>query len=185
MIAPVGLFDFKSYESLVNTLLEVLERDKEDIQSALFYEALETGTNVRQAAEEFGITPHVYNDVMTRFYSETDAFVLELAVVHMREACKEIDRRVIQAVSNVSDGKRILCLGDGIGTDSLRFAGAGFDTLHVLHSVASHVLRHPAVSKRSTNSTIFLLALTIYLFAERYLSMSLNPFKSLQIYGVT
>jgi SAM-dependent methyltransferase len=130
MQSPVGLFDFGSLEDLVDSLEKVLDREREDIVKTLFFEAVETGTTVRQAAEEFGVTPHVYNEKMRRFYSETDAFVFELTVGHMRKACKEIDRRVIDAVHEFSSGNRVLCLGDGIGTDSLRFALDSFEVTY-------------------------------------------------------
>jgi 2-polyprenyl-3-methyl-5-hydroxy-6-metoxy-1,4-benzoquinol methylase len=125
-----GLFDFGGYEEIVSFLKRVLGRKEYDIQSTLFGEALKTGTTVQAAAEEFGLTPHVYNEDMRRFYEATDAFVFELLVVHMRDACKEIDRRVIDSVDKFAEGSRVLCLGDGIGTDTLRFAQAGFDVAY-------------------------------------------------------
>ena len=126
----LGLFDFDSFEELVSSLNVVLERGKSEIVPTLFFEAVETGTTVRQAAEEYGVTPHVHDEVMERFYSETDAFVFELVVGHIRDACKEIDRRVIEAVDRFGEGGRMLCLGDGIGTDALRFAKAGFSVTY-------------------------------------------------------
>ncbi len=127
---PVGLFDFDSHKEVVKCLSKVTGRSESEINSILFREAMETGTAVTRAADDFGVTPHVYNERMACFYSETDAFVFELTVGHMRKACKKIDQRVIESVSEYSDGAHMLCLGDGIGTDSLRFAKAGFNVTY-------------------------------------------------------
>jgi SAM-dependent methyltransferase len=139
----VGLFDFDRYESIIYFLDRVLERDKKNIRSTLFWEAVETGTTVRGAADNFGLTPHVYNEKMQRFYEETDAFVFELIVGHMRDACKKIDARVIESVDQFAKGDRVLCLGDGIGTDTLRFVEDGFDvTYFEFEGPSSQIAQH-------------------------------------------
>ncbi len=139
----VGLFDFESYQEIVSFLEDVLDKNKEDVESTLFWEAVETGTTVRESAKEFGVTPHVYNERMREFYNETDAFVFELIVGHLRDACKEIDRRVIEAVNRFAQGSRVLCLGDGIGTDALRFAEMGFNvTYFEFEGPSSKVAKH-------------------------------------------
>jgi SAM-dependent methyltransferase len=126
-IKYTGLFDFSSYEELVSSMNDVLGRSKEDIKYTLFNEAIQEGTTVKKAAREFGVTPHVYNEDMELFYRNTDAFVFELVVSHIKDSCEQIDRRVIESSCKFSEGSRILCLGDGIGTDALRFAKLGFD----------------------------------------------------------
>ena len=111
-------------------LSEVLSLPAPSVYERLFHEALETGWNVRRAAEAFGVTPHVYNETMEAFYKETDAFVFELAVIHQHPACIEIDRQVVATVEAHQDqlgrGLSMVLLGDGIGSDSLRFAVAGY-----------------------------------------------------------
>lgn len=125
----MGLFDLERYADVVDLLCSVLSLEAEVVHERLFREAVQTGWNVRQAARAFGLEPHVYNGEMERFYSETEAFVFELMVTHMGEACRVIDRRVGEAVAGVAvDLGRpleILALGDGVGTDSLRFAAGG------------------------------------------------------------
>jgi SAM-dependent methyltransferase len=127
---PVGLFDFERLEDLADTLSETLQLPIPIVYERLFHEALQTGWNVRRNALEFGVTPHVYNETMEAFYRETDAFVFELVVIHQHPACIEIDRRVVAAVEEHADrlGRHpaLLLLGDGIGSDSLRFAVAGY-----------------------------------------------------------
>jgi hypothetical protein len=126
----VGLFDFARLEDLVVALSNVVRLPASEVHERLFREAMQTGWNVRSAAEAFGVTPHIYNETMEEFYRQTDAFVFELAVVHQHPACIEIDRRVVEVVevNAATRGPRpsILLLGDGIGSDSCRFAAAGY-----------------------------------------------------------
>jgi SAM-dependent methyltransferase len=143
MNKPVGLFDYSSFFEIVSSLENVLNRTEKDIVKKLFFEALKAGTTVRHACDEFGVTPHVYNEAMERFYSETDAFVFELVVSHMRSATKKIDRRVIRAVDQYAEEGRMLCLGDGIGTDTIRFAEDGFNvTYFEFDGPSSNFARH-------------------------------------------
>jgi SAM-dependent methyltransferase len=110
---------------------------------------------VSRAEKEFGVTPHVYDETMKHLYGETDAFVFELIVGHMREACKDIDRRVIQAVNEFSTGNRMLCLGDGIGTDSLRFAMDGFDVTYFEFEGPSSRFAKNRFSRTQTEGDIY------------------------------
>lgn len=129
----VGLFDFSDYWDMVHAVSQVLDLPEQEVQRRLFYEAIETGWNVSKAARTFGVTPHVYNRRMEEFYKQSDAFVFELLVGHLNRYCQEIDQRVAQAIdSRFGERKalRILVLGDGIGTDSLRFAAMGYDVTY-------------------------------------------------------
>jgi len=120
-----GLIDFDEFSDVVSSISDVLDRPTENVVSTLFYEAIQPGKTVSKSAKKFGVTPHVYDRVMEKFYQQTDAFIFELVVSHMRSNCKKVDSRVIDAVNKYAKGKRVLCLGDGIGSDSLRFADAG------------------------------------------------------------
>ena len=62
--APTGLFDFLDYSDLVEALSESLSLPTSSVHQRLFYEAIETGWNVCQAAKDFRVTPHVYSQEM-------------------------------------------------------------------------------------------------------------------------
>ena len=120
-----GLFDLPYYTDIVQGVSQVIDIPEKEIHQRLFWEALEPGWNVTRAAQEFGVTPHIYNSLMEEFYKQTDAFIFELLVGHLNCYCQEIDRRVMESVEQYCNGHnklKILVLGDGIGTDSLRFA---------------------------------------------------------------
>ncbi len=150
----VGLFDFNKYESIVSSINRVLDRSRKKVRSTLFWEAVETGTTVRAAAEDFGLTPHVHDEKMQRFYEETDAFVFELVVGHMHDACKQIDARVIESVDQFAKGDRVLCLGDGIGTDTLRFAEDGFDVTYFEFEGPSSQFAHHRFTRAGVESDV-------------------------------
>lgn len=142
----VGMFDFRDHEDLVETLSALLELEAREVRERLFQEALVTGWNVSRAAAECGLVPHVYDDSMEAFYARTNAFVFELAVIHQHPYCKEIDARVSAAIAERFPdpaGARVLVLGDGIGTDSLRLALAGCSvTYFEFEGYSSALARH-------------------------------------------
>jgi SAM-dependent methyltransferase len=124
----VGLFDFSDYWDIVHVLSHALHLPEAEVHERLFKEAVDTGWNVRSAVSKFGATPHVYDGKMEEFYKHTDAFVFELLIAHQSPYVKEIDRRVTETIETQTNGNKnlqILFLGDGIGTDSLRFAEMG------------------------------------------------------------
>jgi SAM-dependent methyltransferase len=70
---------------------------------------------------------------MEAVYHESDAFVYACAATHLTHYCQEVDRRVADAVEKQFPDRRnlrILAFGDGIGTDSLRFAAIGHDVTY-------------------------------------------------------
>lgn len=129
-----GLFDLKdSYQSLVGLTAEVLRLPEPEVCERLFREALQTGWNVTRAAREHNVVPHVYNAAMEEFYKRTNAFVFELLVIHQHPYCEEIDRRILRHVIQCSgqpENTTMLFLGDGIGSDSLRFASLGYNVAY-------------------------------------------------------
>jgi SAM-dependent methyltransferase len=124
-----GLPGIESYGELITVLSQILNTTPELVSERLFREALSGGSNVSRAAKEFGVTPHVFNEQMQRFYENTDAFVFELIRSHLMRYCRVIDGRVVEAVTTrfpASLATQVLLLGDGIGSDSIRFAQLGY-----------------------------------------------------------
>ncbi len=128
---PEALFDFGDYGELVDAVVSVLDITYAEAHMRLFAEALEHGWNVQRSACDFGVTPHEYDDRMQKLYENTDSFVFELIATHLRKHSHVIDRRVAKAIRECGREKgEILLYGDGIGTDSLRFAHAGYEVTY-------------------------------------------------------
>ena len=58
-------------------LAEITGRDQADVRRRLLTECDSVGRNVCNAATEFGLVPHVWNERMLEFYGVTDAFLFE------------------------------------------------------------------------------------------------------------
>ena len=129
----VGLFDINDYRDMVHVVHQALNLPEEEILRCLSQEILETGSNVARTAKTFGVIPHVYNKQMQEFYEHTNAFVFELLITHLSRFCQIIDGRITGVIRGLFNERRdlqILVLGDGIGTDSLRFAAMGYNVTY-------------------------------------------------------
>jgi SAM-dependent methyltransferase len=97
---------------------EVLERLKEEF--------LDPGSTVARDFESRGIQRYVMSDEMTRFYSETDAFLYELAVWNRNANKRFMCRQILESIEkHFAKPVDVLSVGDGLGFDSLEFARAG------------------------------------------------------------
>lgn len=129
----VALLDLNNYNEIVNAIKNITELEEYEIHKRLFMEAIYTGWNVKNDSNKFGITPHVFNEKLEEFYKNTYAFIFELIVSHCNEYSKVIDSRVVEAINDFAqdhDQLNILCLGDGIGSDSLRFARMNYNVTY-------------------------------------------------------
>lgn len=143
---PVGLCDMPTFPRIVDTLCEVFGWDRATVEERLFREALQPGWNVTSASREAGVTPHVFGPAMEALYGSTDAFVFELAAGHSSALCWEVDARVNRMVARRAPDParaRVIVYGDGIGSDSLRLAQAGYRvTYFEFDGYSSRLARH-------------------------------------------
>jgi SAM-dependent methyltransferase len=103
--------------------------NKSDIFEKFCFELMQTGYNVRRDCTVYNVKPHVYNQEMTNLYSKSDAFIYELLVGSLEVETIKKDDFIINKIKEYFKGKNkinILCFGDGIGSDSLKFSKLGF-----------------------------------------------------------
>jgi SAM-dependent methyltransferase len=143
-------------------LSDVLACREDEVHERLFCEALSTGWNVCRAAASAGVTAHIWDRAMESFYADSDAFVFKLVVSHLSAASKEIDRRVIRVVTEMHPaglGHRLLTLGDGIGSDTVYFARAGFSVTYADYpGLSASVARWRTARLGPTADVSFVLA---------------------------
>jgi 2-polyprenyl-3-methyl-5-hydroxy-6-metoxy-1,4-benzoquinol methylase len=129
-----GLFDYSSSDEIVSDLVDVTGLSREKVLEKIAAEYFRTGSNVVADARVAGIDFHVYNSKMEEFYKKTNAFLFELIAVHQSPLCRQIDERIMKWMVHVSGdtlhNTKVLVLGDGIGTDSLRFRRLGFNVTY-------------------------------------------------------
>ncbi len=123
----------------MNRLNEIAEEisqcfgyDVEQVKDRLVQELFETGFNVKQAAENLGVTPHQYDEKMGEFYKETDAFVFESVIDNERPYRELISDRIIGIIEKQFVGAndvKILDLGGGIGSDCSYLAKNGYKNI--------------------------------------------------------
>src|SRR5689334_7812647 len=93
---------------------EVLERLRHEYEHA--------GVGVAEAWE--AAAPKTPEEV-TRFYQDTTAYVFDLAADHCRARRRDVWLPILNRLAR-APGKEILLYGDGIGTDSIALARAGY-----------------------------------------------------------
>jgi SAM-dependent methyltransferase len=116
----------RNEEKIVSWIVELTRQPQASVRSRLREELDNSGTNVARAFCETGLEPYVWNDGLTRFYEQTDAFLYEL-VIWNRNKLKRRMRRWIAKHLAGSEKRTldILSIGDGLGFDSAYLARAG------------------------------------------------------------
>ena len=113
--------------TVANWLVEITGRDLADVQRRLLAESGFVGHNVCEAAGEFGLVPHVWNDRLLEFYGATDAFLFETVTWNATRMKQDMRNAVCRALTKrLPHGARVLCYGDGMGFDSAALARCGF-----------------------------------------------------------
>ncbi len=97
---------------------EVIDRLKKEF--------LDPGSTVARDFESRGIERYVMSEAMMRFYSETDAFLYELAVWNRNANKRFMCRQIIDLIKQFRDESvDVLSIGDGMGFDCLELFRAG------------------------------------------------------------
>ena len=114
--------------------LKILElffpkEDKKNNLKKFCSELMQTGYNVRIDCTKYSVSPHIYNQEMINLYSKSDAFIYELLVDSLKIERSRKDDFIINKIKEhftTRNKIKILCFGDGIGSDSLKFTKLGF-----------------------------------------------------------
>lgn len=130
----------ESSKSLIDILCETgdeaLGRPRGYTLSMLFIEALSMGRYLPvRDFERIGATPHVYDWKMEKFYKTTETYIPGLLRWHLSLERLLLRRQMLEVINILYQTKAkrdiyILCLGDGIGIDSLVFARYGYNVTY-------------------------------------------------------
>lgn len=131
----------KDASAMVQCVAAATGRAPADVERMLREEFANPGITVAQEFQRRGLTPYVFTDGLERFYSESDAFIIESAVWNrnrIKRAMRQWISRYLQRMRiEHGDGPLdVLCIGDGLGFDSAQFADDG-------HRVTYHEVPGP------------------------------------------
>lgn len=91
------------------------------------------GANVREAAEQLGVTPHRFDDRMIRLYEQSDAYIFDSMVFWGRDERRSWSDCAVERIERYRGVRdlpardvRVLAYGDGPGSDSLLLASRGY-----------------------------------------------------------
>lgn len=119
-----SLLDDNSY--LVTLIAEITDQPVSLVQQRLEDEKVSPGINVERDFKNWRLIPHVWNNEMSQFYSHSDAFLYELIVWNRNPIKRKSRDWIIEYLARESSSDlAILCLGDGLGFDSLYLAQSG------------------------------------------------------------
>jgi len=112
---------------VVDALSRLTGKSLQEVTRLLLRESKLIGTAVRQAAEEFELKPHVWNQQLMDFYASTDAFLFETATWNFTRMKGEMRRFVVSQLKQALPPRsEVLCFGDGMGFDSDAISQAVF-----------------------------------------------------------
>ena len=122
-LAPVPPLD--DAQATIELLSQASGRAPGAVEALLRKEYDDPGSVVRADLVARGLRPHAWSDGMQRFYSESDAFLFELAVWNNDLAKRRLRRWIAGYLARAGTPTRVLMIGDGIGVDGVHLARCG------------------------------------------------------------
>lgn len=104
-----------------------------EVWKRLAQELHQTGTNVVAEARRFGVTPHVFDSKLIKFYSESDGFIYETCVESRHPFRLGKWLKIAEFISQTSKPRNqcnILLYGDSVGNDSIFLRRMGFNVFY-------------------------------------------------------
>lgn len=131
---PMGDFTaLLDAEGLQREIVEHLGLDAGEVRRRWEAERRQTGSQVVAECARFGVTPHVHDAAMERLYREGTGFIFETLAYWIREERQAWTARGLARLNaycaerDIAAGElRLVMLGDGAGSDTLRLMQAGF-----------------------------------------------------------
>lgn len=125
--------DLYDIEKIAEEIIAYTGRDEAEVWRRLALELQQNGTNVVAETARFGVTPHVFDDNLIKFYMESDGFIYETCV----ESCNpyrmskwlNIAKFIRQQCKSPGDCD-ILLYGDSVGSDSIFLSRMGFNVYY-------------------------------------------------------
>ena len=128
---------------IADEIIQFTGQNPLDIWRRLALELDHPCSNVIEETKRFGVTPHVFDDAMARFYHESDGFIYE-SIVESRNRYRIGKWRSMVDFINANKLRpaaetTILMYGDSVGSDSICLKRLGYDVIY--HDFDSYCAR--------------------------------------------
>jgi SAM-dependent methyltransferase len=116
---------------LMDLIGRITGETPQQVQERWAREHRRVGSNVGEAVDRCGLTPHVWSPQMEEFYARTDAFLYESTVWNRTPVKNRMRRWIADFLArDLGRGAKVLMFGDGLGFDSAYLALAGYDVTY-------------------------------------------------------
>ena len=125
--------DLYDINKIAEEIIAYTNQSEPEVWRCLALELHKTGTNVMAETARFGVTPHVFDDKLIRFYTESGGFIYETCVesrnpFRMSKWFNIVD--FIRRRSKSPNECDILVYGDSVGNDSIFLSRMGFNVYY-------------------------------------------------------
>ncbi|MEA5503823.1 methyltransferase domain-containing protein [Halotia wernerae UHCC 0503] len=110
---------------IVNLIAKITNQSVNSVRQNLYQEQVCLGSKQMHDFLRLGLVPHVWSNKLNEFYEDTDAFLYELIVWNRNKIKLQMRDWIGKYLSREGSSFKILCLGDGLGIDTLYLAQAG------------------------------------------------------------
>jgi 2-polyprenyl-3-methyl-5-hydroxy-6-metoxy-1,4-benzoquinol methylase len=129
MLDPL-LAPLEDNRRLIQWIARLTDSPEPQVRLRLHREERDIGSNVREDLRRRGIPPHIWSERLLDFYRRTDAFLYELVAWNRHPDKLALRQWVANFLAYQGGRRRILCLGDGLGFDSLYLHRIGHEVTY-------------------------------------------------------
>jgi 2-polyprenyl-3-methyl-5-hydroxy-6-metoxy-1,4-benzoquinol methylase len=148
-----------SQDRVIDTIAVVTNSTRDVIKEKVDAEQQSAGSAVNQDMKTFDVVPYQPSSQMDELYRSGHSFAIELAANYNDSARIKMAAFILVRLcterTRVGRNLKILAVGDGIGSDSIRLASAGFDVDYMDYeaSVTSKVATENFLKFKNSEST--------------------------------
>lgn len=141
--------DLGDENEVVSWISEITGRDEATIRDNLQREFEQSGANVAKAFADAALKPYTWSQGLVKFYEETDSFIYELVLWNRNSIKRRMRSYIAKYLAEYEGtGRKVLCVGDGLGFDSFYLAQQGqkvtyFEVPGFSHRFASRLCSPP------------------------------------------
>jgi len=114
----------RNASQMIELIAAATSQPLDQVEARLRSEFAKPGSSVGNAVAAANITPHVWSEALEKFYSDSDAFVYELAVWSRNLHKRRMQKWIVNHLSRQGP-QSVLSFGDGLGFDSLELSRNG------------------------------------------------------------